>query len=223
MQKITLMTGFAVSALATGTAFAIPMTTFTQTTANAGAIVDDSALVGTVTNQMFVQPSGGDDWTNSEILIKLTSGTVYNATGAAATDSSPNPALYAVTGFRNGAFDTFVTGGGFAPATIAGASSRLGGPGGAFTLGPAGVDVSWGDTNADDLGNTFVSQFTLSADAIGTYTGISLQTGAVVEEFSGTVAGGVLFPTGTNPPLPEPASLGLLGLGGLALLRRRRA
>ena len=216
MQKTILsVAGLSMVSALVGTASAIPMTTFTQTTASAGAITDDSALAGTVTNQMFVQPSDGLDWTNSEMLINLTVGSVYNATNAVAADGNPNPAFFTTMGFRNGAFDTFVTGGGFDPAVVSGASTLLGGPGGAAKFGSDGVDLAWGDLQENDFGNTFVGQFTLSADAVGTYTGVSIQTGAVVESFSGSVVGGVLV-------VPEPASLGLVGLGGLALLRRRR-
>jgi hypothetical protein len=217
-------------ALSAFSAAAAPVTSFsTAPVTDVNAIGDDPQLAGRVLNLMNVNV-GGNDWTNSSIRIQLASGTVYNATNAVGTVSTPAgiSAFWTTPGFRNGPFDSFVNSKG--TGTIPGDATVLGGvdPAGAPT--PVGTEVGlatanatlvaiqWGNTVATDTGSFSVGRFTLSANATGTFFGQSFDSlsGGVGTPFNGTIAAGVMT------LVPEPTSLGLLGLVAGGLLRRRR-
>ncbi len=144
---------------------------------------------------------GGADWTSAALVIDLTSGSVYqNVYGG---DAAPNPALFAV--FPELEFDTYVGIIGDGTAGIAGGAGDLGG--GPLSLNAPQISVSWFNTATDDTGPVRIAMITLTDDARGTWSMLS----------GGVITQGTLI----LPCIPEPTSLGLLGLGGLALLRRR--
>lgn len=197
-------------------------TTFSSTTPTAGAQTDaGTGLNGRVTNLLNVIVPGGFDWNSTSIRMTLTQGAVYNAAPPAGTDSAPSPPLYTVTGFRNGEFDTFVNSKNTTPATLLGTlnADRTSGPPPATGLtndGATLVSAVWGNTANGEDGTFPVGRFTLSGDAVGSFFGFSgdsSQPGMLVP-FSGTIANGTF--------VPEPGSLGLLAVGGLSLLRRKR-
>ena len=64
-------------------------------------------------------------------------------------------------------------------------------------------------TPADGASNFYLDNLTITVNSGNPLATITLPDGSVTSAFTA--------------PLPEPASLGLLGLGGIALLRRRRA
>lgn len=222
----------AVGGLGVNSASAVT-TNFTQTTPTAGAITDDSQLLGRVTNQMIVNVPAGQDWTNSKIRITLIAGTVYNATpnqdevpegeSGPGTESNPNSFAFNAPGFRQSRFDSFVNSRNLTPASILGTVNPDGTDGPAPAIGLRQnnvqlVSVAWGNTTGGESGSFSVGQFTLSATANGTFFGQSFDTlnPGVGIPFSGNVVNGVMV-------IPEPASAGLLavGIGALALRRRR--
>ncbi len=145
---------------------------------------------------------GGADWTSAALVIDLTSGSVYQ--DAFGGDGPYTPAL--LVPFPSVEFDTYVGIVGGEGNGIAGGAGDLGG--GALSLNAPHISVSWFNTGTNDTAPVRIGMITLSDDANGTW---KLLAGGVVIE--GTLEGGWC--------IPEPTSLGLLGLGGLALLRRR--
>ena len=181
-----------------------------------GIVVDGTNTVaGTVAN--LLQADGeGDDWTGEVLLVELTAGSVYNA--PAFDGASQQQSFWGlVAGLQ---WDSAMgipadgTGG------IAGGAGDLGGPGGANQVGllaadgnPAIVSVTSFNTNLTDTALVTTGTITLSEDAAGTWQRITAFAGGLVQT-GGVVVGGEMV-------IPEPASLALLGLGGLAVLRRR--
>jgi len=217
-----------------GVASAAPGTSFTSALiTDANAVTDDPNLAGRVQNMMVVTIPATADWTNSKIRIQLTTGSIYNATNAVATENAPNAQFWTFPGARNGPFDTFVNskGTGATPdsnpsgATILGSVNPDGSDGplpasGLSTNGATLVAVSWGDTVAGESGTFSVGRFTLSANATGTFFGQTFDStsGGVGTPFNGTITAGVMS-------IPEPTGLALGGIGAAGLLgwRRRRA
>ncbi len=190
----------------------------------ATAIPNDPQLANRVINVVSVNIPTGHDWLISEVRIQLTTGSAYNAAPPGGTEGSPSgPALWSVPAFSPGAYDTFVTSKNLAAAFIAGKLNpdlTSGEPPaeGLTTNNSPLVSVSWGNTIAGEEGTFEVGQFTLSADATGTFFGRTYstdQTGSPFHVWQGQVVAGVM--------VPEPTSLaGLVAVGGGLLLRRRR-
>lgn len=230
-MKHAMTVGLLGACLFTPTAARAVTTSATTLAQDANAVTDDGQLAGRVTNLLRVTVPTGFDWTNSSIRITLTQGSVYNASNAVATESSPNAAFWSIAGFRNGRYDSFVNSKGTggtpddapASASILGTLNADGSNGPTPALGLTSnnatlVSASWGNTTAGEDGTFAVGRFTLSSNAVGTFFGRSGDnTGGGLVPFSGTIANGVLT-------IPEPASLGSVGLlAGAALFRRRRA
>src|SRR5688572_7686176 len=76
----------------------------------ASAIADDPALTSGIVNTLSVSVPAGHDWTNSQIRIELSTGTIYNAISnpSVDTEGNPDPSLWAQPGRRQGAYDSFV-------------------------------------------------------------------------------------------------------------------
>ena len=144
------------------------------------------------------------DWTNSRLDISLSSGAMYQH--AFGGNNAPTPAL--VAAFPELAFDTFATVPNGLDVTFAGA----------ITMDATTLAASWADTATGDSGQWQVARITLTQDAAGTVTGKSydVESAGVGIDFSADwdiVAGEFV---------PEPATLSVLALGALAMLRRRR-
>ncbi len=222
MQSLRRMGACALAVIAVGVPAGATTVSFALVPQNPNAISDDAALTGRVTTDLRVNVPAGFDWSNAGVEIVLSTGSVYNATNAAATESAPNMALWSIPSLRNGEFDSFVSSKNFAAATVLGAFS--GGTDqpppavGLTTNNASAVRVSWGNTAAGDDGLFTIGRFTLSSNATGTFGGRVFASDAVGTPvlFSGTVTNGAIA-------VPEPASLGLLAaVGGAPLVRRRR-
>lgn len=197
------------------------------------AVTNDPNLSTRVFNAMLVTIPPGADWTNSQLRLQLTAGQVYNAPDPDAdgvdTESSPASSF---TSAPRGAYDTFVNSKpsmvGNPPrprplgATILGKLNPDGSAAPPPAIGLIGntspqlVSVAWGNTVGGEDGTFQVAQITLSPDAAGTIFGATfsnLNPGIAVP-FSFPIAGGAI--------VPEPASIGLVSLGALGLLARRR-
>jgi len=148
----------------------------------------------------------GLDWTAAVLVIDLATGSIHNG----APDSMrPQDGFWGF--FPDLQWDTWV---GTVPSNAPGANDV--GPLGAGDLGSpvlsmAGqlVSVTWGGTSTAETGPTQIANITTTNGAQGTWQLLT------------SFAGGLVVQSGGAWPVPEPASLGLISLGGLAVLRRR--
>ncbi len=175
----------------------------------AWSIDGTNTIAGTVANALTADGEG-DDWTGAVLKIDLTAGSIYND-GAFDADGTQS----ALWGFVPAlVWDSAVGIAGDGSAGIAGGAGDLGG--GPQNLGGTGVDaasITWFNTATNDTAAVQIGNITLSADAVGTWSLIGAFAAGQVQS-SGIVENGAL--------VPEPASLALMGLGGIAALRRRR-
>ncbi len=170
--------------------------------------VDNTNTIANVVANKLIADGEGIDWTAAVLVIRLTTGSVHND-AAFGTNSPPNPAFLPL--FPTLKWDTYVG--------ILGGVNDVG-PLGAGDLGSlvvslAGnlVSATWGGTDVTNTGPTQIANISLSSDATGTWQLITAFAGLPLLQSGGVVEGGAV--------VPEPASLALLGLGGLAALRRR--
>ncbi len=182
----------------------------------AGAVASPAAGYANLEGEMYFNPAGLDgyvaneliwtgetDWTSAALVVDLTTGSVYH--DAFGGDGPYTPAL--LVPFPSVEFDTYV-------GIVSGEGNGIAGPAGDLGVGILSLDaplisVSWFNTGTNDIGPVRIGMITLSNDAHGTWSFLS--AGQVS---TGMVYDGMMF-------FPEPASLALLSLGGLALLRRR--
>jgi hypothetical protein len=172
-----------------------------------------AALVGFNTYDVTINST--TDWTAGAILLELSPGDIYQHANGSASGLAPNPSFLGFPGLEALRFDTFVTNPDASSEVGAGASIA----GGALDIPGAGVQefstsrlsVAWNspDTDTDDIGEIVIGRLTLKDTANGTLWLALTEAGS---------AGKTLI---SIPIVPEPASLALLGLGGLAALCRR--
>ena len=161
----------------------------------------DNIVPNTIAYALFADGEG-DDWTGAVLRGDLTSGTAYqNVSGG---DSAPSSAFIGFVPELE--FDTYVGIIDDSTAGIAGGAGDLGG--GPLSLDEPQISVTWFNTRTNDTGPIQIGNITLSDDAAGTW------------ELIVSFAGGQVRSSGIFE-VPEPATLSLMGLGGLAVMRRR--
>ena len=178
---------------------------------------DNSAVLGSgyVTNDLLVTTD--TDWMQSQILLTTNAGSVYQTPGAG--QWYPQPGVYQYVPALE--FDTWMctlTGG--VPSSEVEAGD-LGGD--AFSWSTSHLDAAWYNTASTDIGTDLLNaRITLSDDANGTWKYIAWGNKADPNDVNypeykyleGTIVDGYM--------VPEPVTIGMLMLGGLGVLARRR-
>jgi len=201
--------GVAAVSSAAITAEFVPVLTEAAATPPAGFVTQDLRVTTTA------------DWTQSQILVELSAGSIYQEPSSG--NANPNPPSDLFIGFvpllR---WDTYVSGWDrFTPAAYAGGAVNIGGAA-VSTFSTSKLDLAWfinGDNN--DVGSSdYLGRFTLSDNAAGTWKLRVYNADSVggTADFTGNVVGGLLV------PVPEPGTVLLAGLAipALAFAIRRR-
>lgn len=178
------------------------------------AVTDNSSVLGPgyVTNDILI--STDTDWLQSQLLIELTSGNIYQTPSIG--QWFPQTAYWSM--FPELEFDSFLTATGFDNPNLAGCAGNLDGDDQQFDTEE--IDIAWFNVEKDDIGqNMLIARITLSTDAQGTWKFISWAHDPTFSKNYPEVYGEGMVNYGY---LPEPATIVMLGVGAAVLLRRRR-
>ncbi|MEZ6193806.1 MAG: PEP-CTERM sorting domain-containing protein [Phycisphaerales bacterium] len=170
--------------------------------ATSSFVVDTNNTIPGVTAYSILADGEGLDWTGGVILVELTQGSVYNGVP---DSNQPQNFFWAFPGFEHLQWDTWFGIPGDGTNGMAGGAGDLGG--GPLEIGPTVISATWFNTALNDTGPVRVGNVSVTDDAVGAWKMIlSFANGTLV------YSEGVI-------PVPEPASLALLGVGTLALMR----
>ena len=198
-------------------------TTTADTITYTGAHVDGTELMITaVSFSNYVTNAGGD--------IKSTGGNGLSVKGGAGGNQRHNLISYSATPSANndpGAYETITI------SFDADVILNFGGDTGSWTINRAGATEAMRvvsseagaptDTGVDDAAaHSFVDITTLAAGETLTFTPYGVTGGVEDLDVSSIVGLGSLSVYTESNPVPEPTTTALLGLGGLALILRRR-
>ena len=179
-------------------------------TANLANIASDITIAGqSGTFDVYqLKITDSTSWTNERLDLTLTSGSIYqDAFGG----DPPNPLLF--TAFPSAQFDSyFTTPTGYPNTAAQGTAANFA----ENTQTSTTLGVSWFSTSTFNAGTYTIAQIVVTHGATGSYSGLSFDSDSAG---NGTPFSGNLV---ASAPIPEPASLGVLALGGMALLARRR-
>ena len=175
--------------------------------------VDNSAqLTGYVTQDLVITTDS--DWLGAQLVVQPdATGLIYQDDMGNTNPQSPNPAFFSA--FPTLEFDTYVTDGNLGQSVSTTGAVDLGGPASAIFDGDE-LSIAWYTDATDNIGTFVAARVTLADTAGGTWKFLATAfpaEGPRVELMDGTIVGGVM---------PEPATMGILALGGLIALKRRR-
>ena len=154
------------------------------------------------------------DWLVAELIVTLDQpGQIYQDPLGVVDPQSPSPAFFPVA--PTWEFDTYVCSGVLGETVSVTPAAGLG-DGPAWTFDADALSIGWRTTHPDEIGVLALARVTLLATAQGSWS--FLATAEPGAEASVQAAGGVV----DGYLVPEPATLGLFALGGLALIRRKR-
>jgi len=176
---------------------------------SAWSVDGTNTIAGVVANALTVDGEG-DDWTGAVLRVDLDTGSLYNAP-AFDSDATQDALWGFVAGLQ---WDSAVGIAGDGSAGIAGGAGDLGCVGQSLAgTGACAGSITFFNTAVGDTAAVQAANISADNQANGTWELIASFAGGQVRT-SGVVENGAF--------VPEPASLALMGLGGIAALRRRR-
>lgn len=221
VMKVFKVVALVLTLALAGSAFAAP------TNIDFEDVDNSAALTGYVTTDIEIDYVG--QWFGAQLIVDLDEdGDIYQ--DGFGGDTGPNSALFGFVPSLE--FDTFLAAGSLTATVVPGESTIPSLGAWAQNLGSSGpaefsanaIDKAWnapGGVVITTKNDWVIARITLAADANGTFK-VATWAGGVADELriDGTIVNGV-FTTGAV--IPEPTTIGLLGMSVLAMIRRRRA